>query len=832
MTSPKRFQKRIPLILFAAAICIVLAASAPAFPSTNETWLGGSGNWTNSVLWNPYIGSTLYPYNGVNDCTYSVIINSGGSVIMNCDVFIDNLTIGSGGSLTVGNGKTFRMDIETLGNGTITNNGAITLNSIGDATYFATTGGVIAGSGVLTMSDNENNHILTNSNNANLTNGSSHTIRGSGSIGSGSNATTLYNSGTIIANQSTPLIVYAGVTNTGAMEADGGELDFSYATVTNTNGTIEGANDSVVSLNGSTVTGGVLAGSVKTASGSYSTLSGVAITGDFTGANGSTTTLNGTITNSGTISIASTGDATYFATTGGAIAGSGVLTMSNNENNHILTNANYASLTNDASHTIQGSGSIGSGANDTTFTNSGTVIANQNAPLIIYAGVTNTGAMEADGGELDFSGATVTNTNGTIEGANDSVVSLNGSTVTGGVLAGNVKTTASSTATLANLTISGSYIAANGSSTTLSGTIINNGAISIASSGSGTYFATTGGALSGTGVITMSDNENNHILTNANYASLTNNAGHTIQGSGSIGNGGNDTTLTNVGTIIANQSTPLYFYGTVTNSGILEVKDGSEMSLAGGSLSNLSGSTLTGGVYTIAGILRLPGYVTTNAATITLDGTNAHIYYGSSGTVNALVNLSANASAGSISLTNGASATTSGSISNSGAITVGDSSTLTIGSSGSGTLTNSSAGSISGGGSIVGAVANSGTTTLGASTGPLSVTGTYTLSSASNLAVELSSETEGDSYCFLTVTGAANLGGTLTVALSGSYSPAIGSAFHIVKATGGFSSTKFATLNLPTLTAKAWLIEYGSTEVILKVVPPSLAPINSLLLSD
>ncbi|MGD9506217.1 MAG: hypothetical protein AB7W37_15000, partial [Syntrophobacteraceae bacterium] len=170
MTSPKRFQERIPPILFAAAIYIVLTASAPAFASTNETWLGGSGNWTSSALWSPYIGSTLYPYNGVNDCTYSVIINSGGSVIMNCDVLIDNLTIGSGGALTVANGKTFRMDVGTLGNGIITNNGAITLNSTGDATYFATTGGAIAGSGVLTMSDNENNHILTNSNNANLTN--------------------------------------------------------------------------------------------------------------------------------------------------------------------------------------------------------------------------------------------------------------------------------------------------------------------------------------------------------------------------------------------------------------------------------------------------------------------------------------------------------------------------------------------------------------------------------------------------------------------------------------------------------------------------------------
>ncbi|MGD9506216.1 MAG: beta strand repeat-containing protein, partial [Syntrophobacteraceae bacterium] len=528
----------------------------------------------------------------------------------------------------------------------------------------------------------------------------------------------------------------------------------------------------------------------------------------------------------------STGDATYFATTGGAIAGSGVLTMSDNENNHILTNSNNANLTNGSSHTIRGSGSIGSGSNATTLYNSGTIIANQNAPLIIYAGVTNTGAMEADGGELDFSYATVTNTDGTIEGANDSVVSLNGSTVTGGVLAGSVKTASGSYSTLSDVTITDDFTGANGSTTTLNGTITNSGTISIASTGDATYFATTGGAIAGSGVLTMSDNENNHILTNSNNANLTNGSSHTIRGSGSIGSGSNATTLYNSGTIIANQSTPLYFYGTVANSGILEVKDGSEMSLAGGSLSNLSGSTLTGGVYTIAGILRLPGYVTTNAATITLDGTNAHIYYGSSGTVNALVNLSANASAGSISLTNGASATTSGSISNSGAITVGDSSTLTIGSSGSGTLTNSSAGSISGGGSIVGAVANSGTTTLGASTGPLSVTGTYTLSSASNLTVELSSETEGDSYCFLTVTGAANLGGTLTVALSGSYSPAIGSAFHIVKATGGFSSTKFATLNLPTLTAKAWLIEYGSTEVILKVVPPSLAPINSLLLSD
>src|SRR5205807_576866 len=80
----------------------------------------------------------------------------------------------------------------------------------------------------------------------------------------------------------------------------------------------------------------------------------------------------------------------------------------------------------------------------------------------------------------------------------------------------------------------------------------------------------------------------------------------TIQGSGSIGLG--QMGLINSGTIIANQSTPLIIQPSTagfTNNGTLQVSGGDKMQVTGGPFTNFSGSTLSGGTYTVSGTLEI-----------------------------------------------------------------------------------------------------------------------------------------------------------------------------------------------------------------------------------
>src|SRR4029077_14590771 len=95
----------------------------------------------------------------------------------------------------------------------------------------------------------------------------------------------------------------------------------------------------------------------------------------------------------------------------------------------------------------------------------------------------------------------------------------------------------------------------NGTSTTLIGTITNNGTLAQNSTGSLTDLHISGNVtLTGNGSLTLSNNFNNRIFASGSD-SLVNDVNHTIQGAGQLGinNGGFAFTLTNKGTINANQ---------------------------------------------------------------------------------------------------------------------------------------------------------------------------------------------------------------------------------------------------------------------------------------
>jgi hypothetical protein len=118
-----------------------------------------------------------------------------GSILGEASALLDGLahtvTLSSGSSLQVPNNNT------TLIQGTLTNNGTLTLNSAGNGTFLDLASGqnaTLTGTGIVTLSNNSQNFIQgASSASQTLTN--QQTIQGSGNIGNGQ--MTLVNSGTI-----------------------------------------------------------------------------------------------------------------------------------------------------------------------------------------------------------------------------------------------------------------------------------------------------------------------------------------------------------------------------------------------------------------------------------------------------------------------------------------------------------------------------------------------------------------------------------------------------------------------------------------------------------
>jgi len=258
---------------------------------------------------------------------------------------------------------------------------------------------------------------------------------------------------------------------------------------------------------------------------------------------------------------------------------------------------------------------------------------------------------------------------------------------------------------------------------------------------------------------------------------------------------------------------------TNTATGTINVRSGTlKLSAPPG---NLISGVLTGGTYILNGTLLLPSIanITTNAASIILDGSNAKIL---AGTPSALANFATNSSTGSFTIENGADFSTSGPFSNAGAfavqdsttftaagaftntgsVKIGNASTLSVGgganytqTAGStkladstsvlavGALADIQAGSISGFGKIQGSLTSSGQLSPGDSPGQLTVTGNYTQNSAAALNIEIGGLTPGSQADQLVVNGALALGGALNVSLINGYVPTAGDKFRIVSKT-------------------------------------------------
>ncbi len=216
---------------------------------------------------------------------------------------------------------------------------------------------------------------------------------------------------------------------------------------------------------------------------------------------------------------------------------------------------------------------------------------------------------------------------------------------------------------------------------------------------------------------------------------------------------GNGTAGVNVGLIKATNGATLALQGNWTNNGTVQAQNGG--TLAANPPTNYAAGTLTGGTWQVLdnSTLRMSmsSGLITNAATVLLDGTNAH-FYSDSGTTDALANFAANAAGGSLTIQNGRSVTTRGALSNSGTLVLGPA-------------------------------------------GVLNVAGSYTQSSAATLQVQLGGPPASGQFGRLNITSTVNLAGTLSATLANGFTLGPGESFTV--ATFASLSGDFGMKNLP-----------------------------------
>jgi fibronectin-binding autotransporter adhesin len=623
--------------------------------------------------------------------------------------------------------------------------------------------------------------------------------------------------------------------------------------------------------------------------------------------NGASSNFQGTMNNTGTFKVLSTGSSTGLNIPGGetfTLAGSGSVIMGDGTNN-TYNNQNYISgsgiLANQ--QTISGAGGI---LNLGSFTNTGTINANttqgaNNIQLQLgRSGLsTNTGIIEAtNAAALVIGSIDINNNGGTIQASGtNSGVFLVGSLGTSGLTISGGTFTTSGGGTIYDqggslldgttnpVVIDGNFMVPPGNGANMQGTIKNTSTIQVlTNNGNNTALSVPGGetlTLTGTGDLQMGDGTNNSYNNNINLGGsgiLVNQS--TVHGTGLIGN---QQTITNQGIISANVpvgSANIALEvgregtGGISNSGTMEAANGGELEIfpstsftntgtliaqvkstvnINSRFTNLSNNTLTGGTYTVAGTLIIPGNIDINAAKITLNGVASQIL---NPNTNALAAFVTNAPKGAFILSAKQSFISAGTFTNQGAIAIGKGSVFTVGSGGSylqtggkttvdGKLTLAKAeeenaasdseinpaasviriskGSLFGnGGDIAAHVVSSGTVVPADSltkVGELTVTGAYTQTAVGALDANIAGASSGQ-FDLLNVTGTATLGGTLNIGLLKNFVPAVGDTFAILVAksvTGVFATVNGTKIN----DSEHFTVTYNSDNVTLTVVSGS-----------
>ena len=602
--------------LLAAAALAVPLAFAPA-ASAQATWADGDGNWSVPANWSPA--------DVPNTAAEDAVINNGSAVTLDGSFSIGSFTLGAADSLTVPNGQTLTLD------GDFSNAGTLTLNASSSFTSLSFTDGAhqVTGTGEIVLSAAAgfgSNARITGAGTPVVTFGAGQTVRGTGNVGSG--VLVLTNNGTFAADALNRTLILdpdnaAGVTftNNGTLRAaNGGTLLLTGSgtgAFGNSGGAIQAQTGSTVRLEaGADVTGGTLstAGTGQFSVGA-ATLRTLTTNGAINVENGGALSLDGAITNNGTIALNASSSFTDLSLGSVTLNGSGSLVLAAADgfaSNARVTGPGTPTLTNAATHTIAGTGNLGSGV--VVVTNAGLVTANvngrtlrvdpDNAAAVTF---TNTGTLRAEnGGILSLSGSgtgSFDNAGGTIESiTGGTVVLTEGADVTGGQLAGTVSV--NSSAALRNLTNTGAVTVVNGGALTPGGTLVNNGTVTLAASSAFTDLALPADAtvnLNGTGAVVLSAAagfNSNARITGFGTPTLNVGAQQTVRGEGNLGAG--VVVVNNAGLISADQSGRTLTLDpdnvaavSFTNTGTLRATGGGLLALSGsggGTFDNTGGT--------------------------------------------------------------------------------------------------------------------------------------------------------------------------------------------------------------------------------------------------
>jgi hypothetical protein len=822
VSGPARARITRDLAFTLVAVLLVLVTPREALAQTTSTWSGGTGNWApcpqdqGTALWDT-CSADYYPGKGDNSDTAIV---QGGPVTIGSGegITIANLSIAAGDSVIVTPGY-----LDFTGS-SIVNNGSLVIGAGNGVFIQAPANITLSGSGSVTITDP--NTRLWGGNGTGATLNNLETIQGQGGLGVG--GLTINNSGTISANVSggTLAVQPVAMNNAGTIQAaSGGTLDLIGAiTFNNSGGTIQALDKSTVllqtNISGGTITTSGSGSFTLAPPGAGAGLITLTNAGTFNVPAGASLNWTGTITNTGVFQLPGT------ISTNGTVTlkGSGSAVMSGGGFDGVNANP----LVNQ--QLIHGYGTI----YEVPLTNQATIQADNTSSALYIDGstTTNTGTLQASGGGTLQLETVVNNSGGTILAQNGSTViitndfngSINGGTLTtsgsgviqsqNGLLDGTVNIP----------TNAGTLSASGGFDLFLQGTINNTGTITLNDNSCFVLNAAT--TLTGSGSVVMGPN----ACVTGSGIPFTNES--TIEGAGSIGDS-NPMPITNTGTIIANQSSPLIIQPNstgFTNTGTLISNAGSTLNVHG-TLTNLVKGTLTGGTYNAAGIIDLQASIVTNNSNLTLNGPGAQIYDAFDG-VNALAGLTTNGK-GTLILENGASLTTTTNLSNKGTLTIGPGSSLATGGSFTATskvvtvdgiLTaptslNVKKGTVQGKGTLAGSVTSTGIVIAGDSTtnpGVFTINGSYTQDATGSLDVAINGTQVGTQYSQLAVSNGVSLNGVLSIKISKKFVPALGTNFTILTASvvsGQFSTVKGASIN----SNEHFEVNYNSGSVVLTV---------------
>jgi hypothetical protein len=708
--------------------------------------------------------------------------------------------------------------------GTIANNGAIeikgTTSTAGVQIVGPTT---LEGTGAVRLRDDASyNYVGIYGQNPEdiLTNGAQHTISGYGDLGHDGATLGLVNEGLIDANVSGRILYVlpsaAGVTNHGVMQAsNGGKLQLTTGVFDNTDHLIQALDGSNVEI----VWGATLKGGTLSCSG----------TGLMRVPSNNTVKFMGTIANNGIVEITSS-TSIYSAivqivgpTT---LEGAGTVRLRDNSANTYvgIRGQNPEDiLTNGPNHTISGYGSLGYDGNALGLVNEGLIDANGGGVLSVLpnaAGAINQGTMQAsNGGKLQL-------TTGVFDNTDHLIQALNGSSVE--IVWG---------ATLKNGTLScsgtGLIRVPDNNNVKFMGTITNNGTVEITSTTSTAVVQIVGPTkFDGAGTVRLRDGAaNNYVGIRGQNPEdiLTNGANHTISGYGDLGYDNNLLGLVNEGLLDANVSGRTLSLRSnaagVINRGVAQASNGGSLALwAGtfdnqgvvaalnrsnvlftsyGTVSNVSAAgELTAGTWQASdggngasiSIVAAPKAISTigPGAAVSLSGpSSAFTIKGSS------IDSTLTANQGSLSLLDGRTMYTSGSLSNAGVVTLGTAAGLNI----KGNYAQFAAGVTEGIGTLIasGIFTDQGTTCPGLSLGILTIDSDYVQTDSGMLQFEIfGSGTPGVDFDRLDVLGSVELSGTIEVLFDG-FSPAPGDSWTLLTSSGSLTadSPTIHVLGLP-----------------------------------